>query len=159
MVSRHDGQAQAPECGLATSNRLGIRALTRAGALPNRDFAPTLPIAPAFGLLGAYFLYRGADVTAYILIAIGGSLLIAGAVAPSVLRPLNRAWMALGLLLGKVISPIVLGIIFFIVITPVSVLTRAFGRDELKLKRNGATTYWLERSPPGPESLSFTKQF
>ena len=55
--------------------------------------------------------------------------------APQVLTPLNRIWYEIGVLLGKVISPIVLGIIFFVLITPISLITRLFGRDELKIKR------------------------
>ncbi len=76
------------------------------------------------------------------------------------LRPLNWLWYQLGQLLGKVVSPIILGSIFFLLLTPVSLVTRMFGRDELRLtKRKGQQSYWIERSPPGPEPTSFKNQF
>ena len=80
-------------------------------------------------------------------------------VAPKVLRPLNCAWYELGMLLGKIVSPIVLGIIFFLMITPISLITRLFGRDELKIKKLSLHSYWVDRSPPGPSSDSFKNQF
>ena len=80
-------------------------------------------------------------------------------VAPNFLRPLNRVWYELGMLLGKIVSPIVLGIIFFLMITPISLITRLFGRDELKIKKLSLHSYWVDRSPPGPSSDSFKNQF
>jgi hypothetical protein len=65
----------------------------------------------------------------------------------------------LGLLLGKIISPIVLGLIFFVLITPVSLVTRLFGRDELKMKKRSVESYWVDRSPPEPPSNTFKNQY
>ena len=79
--------------------------------------------------------------------------------SPQILSPLNRLWYSLGLLLGEIVSPIVLGIIFFVLITPVSLLTRLLGRDELKLKKRCLYSYWVDRTPPGPTSSSFNNQF
>ncbi len=79
--------------------------------------------------------------------------------APQVLTPLNRIWYEIGVLLGKVISPIVLGIIFFVLITPISLITRLFGRDELKIKKLSVQSYWVDRLPPGPPPDSFKNQF
>ena len=79
--------------------------------------------------------------------------------APQVLTPLNRIWYEIGALLGKVISPIVLGIIFFVLITPISLITRLFGRDELKIKKLSVQSYWVDRLPPGPPPDSFKNQF
>lgn len=79
--------------------------------------------------------------------------------APAVLAPLNRAWFQLGLLLGKIVSPIVLGVIFFGLLTPVALVARMAGRDELRLKRRDQASYWLERIPPGPAADSFKNQF
>jgi hypothetical protein len=73
--------------------------------------------------------------------------------------PLNKLWFGLGILLGKIISPIVLGIMFFILITPVALATRAFGRDELKLKKRNLNTYWVSRNPAGPAKDSFKNQY
>ena len=80
-------------------------------------------------------------------------------VAPQVLRPLNRLWYGLGLLLGKVVSPIVLALLFFLLITTISLITRLFGRDELKMKKRSVDSYWMNRSPPGPSSDSFKNQY
>ena len=79
--------------------------------------------------------------------------------APQLLTPLNRLWYSLGMLLGKVISPIVLGAMFFVLITPIAIITRLFGRDELKLKKSFVQSYWVDRLPPGPPSDSFKNQF
>ncbi len=79
--------------------------------------------------------------------------------APQLLTTLNRLWYALGILLGKVISPIVLGVMFFLIITPIALITRLFGRDELKIRKFSLQSYWVDRSPPGPPSESFNNQF
>ena len=84
---------------------------------------------------------------------------IAAILTPKILSPLNRLWFSLGLLLGKIVSPIVLALIFFVLITPVSLVTRLFGRDELKMKKRNVESYWVDRSPPGPSSASFKKQY
>ena len=78
---------------------------------------------------------------------------------PIVLRPLNKAWYKLGLLMGRVVSPIVLGILFFILITPIAIVMRLAGRDPLKLRKQNVESHWIERVPPGPESTSFKDQF
>jgi hypothetical protein len=65
----------------------------------------------------------------------------------------------LGLLLGKVVSPIVLALLFFLLITTISLITRLFGRDELKMKKRSVDSYWMNRSPPGPSSDSFKNQY
>ena len=61
--------------------------------------------------------------------------------------------------MGKVVSPIVLGILFFIVISPVAIVTRLFGRDVLLLRKRNVNSYWIERNPPGPQPESFKEQF
>jgi hypothetical protein len=77
--------------------------------------------------------------------------------APTILTPLNRAWFALSLFLGKVVSPIVLSAIFFILITPVALITRLFGRDVLLLKKRQVSSYWVDKEPIEPDS--FKNQF
>lgn len=76
-----------------------------------------------------------------------------------VLRPFNRLWQRLGLLLSKIVSPIVLSLLFFSVVTPVGLLMRAFGKDPLRLRRNGSPSYWIMRQPPGPPPMSMEDQF
>ena len=79
---------------------------------------------------------------------------------PQVLAPLNRIWYELGMLIGKIISPIILGIIFFMLITPIAIITKLFGRDHLKIKKLSVKSYWIDRHPPSrPPSDSFKSQF
>jgi hypothetical protein len=76
------------------------------------------------------------------------------------LAPLNRAWMKLGALLHHVVSPLVLGLIFFGVFTPVGMLMRAFGRDAMARRfEPQARSYWVRRDPPGPADDSFRNMF
>lgn len=130
--------------------------------------SPKLPSERSFGLMfgiifagvGLYGLFKGwssAAVSAFI-----GPCLILAAVSifvPRILAPFNRAWFHLGQLLGKIVSPIVLGIIFFGLITPVALICRMFGRDELKINHRSVSSFWIERDPPGPAANSFKLQF
>lgn len=94
------------------------------------------------------------------LCALAGVLfLVLAAIAPQLLSPLNRAWFAFGELLGRVVSPLALGFIFFALITPVSIITRLFGRDELHLKRRPVASYWTPRHTPVLDPNSFKQQF
>ena len=79
---------------------------------------------------------------------------------PALLAVPNRLWTKLGVLLGKVISPIALGILFYGVITPVGAVMRLTGKDPLRLKLDScADSYWIPRKPPGPPPDSMTNQF
>jgi hypothetical protein len=80
-------------------------------------------------------------------------------ISPSSLLPFNKLWMVLGLLIGKVVSPIVLGAVFFFLITPVGIAMRLSGRDELQLKLHEKGSCWKNRAPAGPEPASFKNQF
>lgn len=80
-------------------------------------------------------------------------------ISPQLLSPINRLWYDIGMILGRIISPIVLGTIFFAMITPISLILRIFGRDELKMKKRSLDTYWVDRSPSGPSSDSFKNQY
>ena len=64
---------------------------------------------------------------------------------PSLLMPFNRLWMLFGFLLGKIVSPIILGLIFYLFITPIAIILRIFGRDELHLDINNKDTFWKQR--------------
>lgn len=118
---------------------------------------------PAY-LEGCPYLSAHPDLAAHALpIAFAAAslvfLLLALAI-PKVLAPLNRAWFKFGLLLHKIVSPVVLGILFFAVFTPMGTLMRLFGGDPLRLRFDAkAATYWIERSPPGPAPESLKDQF
>jgi hypothetical protein len=112
-----------------------------------------------FTLIALYSYWQ--DLNNFAILASIVSFLFAAVtlVAPKVLGLLNHAWYELGMLLGKIVRPIVLGVIFFLMITPISLITRLFGRDELKIKKLSVQSYWVDRSPPGPSSDSFKNQF
>ena len=76
----------------------------------------------------------------------------------NLLRPLNKIWMQFGLLLGLIVSPIILGIIFFGIFTPTAILMRTKGRDALKLKSEIQTSFWIKRQSE-TELGSFKNQF
>ena len=65
-----------------------------------------------------------------------------------ILTPLNRLWFKFGIFLGKIISPIILGIIFFLVVTPTGILLRLFGKDVINLKYNKNNSYWIKKTGP-----------
>jgi hypothetical protein len=95
-----------------------------------------------------------------VLAAVGLLLLVFGLAAPARLAPLNRAWTALGLLLFKVVNPLVLGLIYLTTIVPIGLLMRLMGRDLLNLKLDRqAASYWVVREPPGPAPETMTQQF
>lgn len=79
---------------------------------------------------------------------------------PRALAPLNRMWMRLGLLLHRLVNPVILGIVFYGVVTPTGLLMRALGKDPLRLRCDpNAGSYWIERDPPGPAPDSLKNQF
>lgn len=120
-----------------------------------------LMLTAAFALLGAYQIIRHRSRFAWaacLIAAIAFALL--ALLIPRSLAPLNKAWFYFGELLGKIVSPVVLGIIFFVILTPVAVLTRLFGRDELCLQRPRVKSYWIDRAPPPiSPAQSFRNQF
>jgi hypothetical protein len=90
----------------------------------------------------------------------GALFLTAALLRPSVLHPLNRLWLHLGLLLQKVVSPIVLAVLFYGVFTPMAFAYRIFGKDLLRLRLDrNAQSYWISRTPPGPPAESMDHQF
>ena len=79
---------------------------------------------------------------------------------PGVLTPLNKLWARVGILLHHVVSPVVLGLLFYVTVTPIAVLMRLVGKDPLRLRRDSkAASYWIERTPPGPTPDSMKNQF
>ena len=111
-----------------------------------------------FALVSMYFLINSVLSWAIFFAIIGVLFFITTFVKASLLLPLNKLWMRFGLLLGQIISPLVLGIIFFGIFTPVAFLMRLSGRDELRLKFKNKTSYWILRNEP-IQGDSFRRQF
>jgi hypothetical protein len=94
------------------------------------------------------------------LLPLAALFLVVALVRPGLLAPLNKLWLKFGLLLYKVMNPLVLGLLFFITIMPIGLVMRAFGKDFLRLKLDrDAKSYWIERTPPGPPPQSMKNQF
>jgi hypothetical protein len=118
-----------------------------------------LVFAGAFLVIAGWPLWR-AEGPRWWALGVAVVFALVALVKPALLSRLNRLWMKLGMLLGKVVSPIALGILFFGVLTPVGALLRLGGKDPLRLKRDpGADSYWIPREPPGPPPDSMTNQF
>ncbi|HUS83557.1 MAG TPA: SxtJ family membrane protein [Anaerolineales bacterium] len=93
-------------------------------------------------------------------LALAGAFAVAAFLAPDFLRPLNRLWFRLGLVLNKIVSPIVMGIIFFLTVTPIGLIRRARNSDPLKQKIDpDAETYWIAVDPEHVARSSMKKQF
>jgi hypothetical protein len=119
-----------------------------------------LVFAVVFAAVALLPLLRGLPPRKWAL-AVSGAFALAAWLAPAVLAPLNRFWTGLGLALHRITNPIVLGLLFYGVFTPLGLFyRRVLGKDFLKLKRDaGADTYWIERRPPGPPPESMLNQF
>lgn len=74
------------------------------------------------------------------------AFLILGLINSRLLTPLNKLWFKFGILLGKIISPVIMGIIFFLVVTPIGILMRLFKKDVLNLSFNDNKSYWIEKN-------------
>ena len=123
----------------------------------NRSFG--LVFATVFASVGLLPLFFGGSIRSWALI-VAGAFALAACAFPKVMAPLNVLWTKVGLLLHRVVSPIVLGIMFFLVFTPIGLLMRLLGNDPLRLGFDkNARSYWIERTPPGPPPESLKDQF
>ena len=100
-----------------------------------------------FLLIALYPFAYGGEVRIWSLI-ISITFLILGLLNSKILAPLNKIWFKFGIFLGKIISPLIMGIIFFLVVTPIGLIIRLLGKDLLNLKYNKNKSYWIEKSGP-----------
>ena len=119
-----------------------------------RKFGLTVGIA--FAVLGGIVLWRGKETPAYVLLGLGGVLVLAGLVIPAQLGPVQRAWMGLAHAISKVTTPIFMGVVYFVVLTPVGLLMRAMGKNPLAPPAKGSI--WHAREP-GARRSDLTRQF
>ena len=111
----------------------------------NRSFGIVFFIV--FLLIALYPLIYNGDLRIWSLV-ISLIFLILGLINSKLLTPLNKVWFKFGIFLGKIISPLIMGIIFFLVVTPIGFLMRILGKDVLNLKYNDNKSYWIEKSGP-----------
>jgi len=100
-----------------------------------------------FLIISIYKLIGGENLRISSLI-IAIIFLVLGLLNSRVLTPLNKIWFKFGILLGIIVSPIVMGFVFFIVVTPISLIMKILKKDILNLKKNKERSYWIERSEP-----------
>ena len=111
----------------------------------NRSFGIVFFVV--FFLVAIYPLIHNEEIRIWSLI-ISIIFLILGLINSRILNPLNKLWFKFGILLGKIVSPIIMGIIFFLVVTPIGFIMRILGKDLLNLKFNRNKSYWIEKNGP-----------
>ena len=111
----------------------------------NRSFGIVFFVV--FFVIGIYPIIKGGDIRVWSFV-ISIIFLILGVLNSKTLTPLNKIWFKFGVLLGKFISPVVMGVIFFLVVTPIGLLMRIIGKDVLNLKFNNNKSYWVEKKGP-----------
>jgi len=111
----------------------------------NRSFGIVFFVV--FFLIALYPLINNEDIRIWSLI-ISLIFLILGLINSRILNPLNKLWFKFGIFLGKIVSPIIMGIIFFLVVTPIGFIMRVLGKDLLNLKFNTNKSYWIEKTGP-----------
>ena len=121
----------------------------------SRKFAFT--VGAAFIAIAAVSFLRGHAAAPRVLFAVGGMLAVAGLLIPSKLGGLYRAWMRLGELLSKVTTPLFMGGVYFLVLTPIGMLKRAFGSATLFGPKR--TSYWVDRAPAPTRRGNLERQY
>ncbi|OAN53073.1 SxtJ family membrane protein [Magnetospirillum moscoviense] len=118
-----------------------------------------LVFAVLFAIIALWPLKDGGEIRLWALGA-AVAFLVAALAAPRLLKPLNLLWFKFGMLLHHIVTPLVMGLLFFVTVTPVGLLMRATGKDPMRLKRDpAAASYWIERAPPGPAPETMKNQF
>ena len=111
----------------------------------NRNFG--LTFFGVFLVVSIWPLLYNEQIRIWSLI-VGSIFLILGLLNSKILTPLNILWFKFGIILGKFISPIIMGIIFFFIVTPISLIMKIFGKDLLNLKYNNQKSYWIDKKGP-----------
>tara|TARA_Y100000389_G_scaffold69729_1_gene66420 strand:+ start:370 stop:753 length:384 start_codon:yes stop_codon:yes gene_type:complete len=111
----------------------------------NRSFGVVFFI---FFLIISLYPLLDNNVIRYWSLILSFIFLILGLINSKLLSPLNKLWFKFGIFLGKIISPFVMGVIFFIIVTPIGLFMRILKKDLLKLKFNNKNSYWIEKSGP-----------
>lgn len=126
---------------------------------PGSERAFGIVFAVVFALIAAFPLIKGNPIHLWAVI-VSAVFLGLAFLWPRALAPLNRVWFRFGLFLHSIVNPVIMGMLFFATITPIALLMRLFGKDPLRMKLDKtASTYWIERTPPGPSSESMKNQF
>ena len=111
----------------------------------NRNFGIVFFLV--FLLIAVYPLTNNEEIKVWSVI-ISLIFLVLGLSNSKILTPLNKLWFKFGIFLGKIVSPLIMGIIFFLVVTPIGLIMRLLGKDVLNLKYNKNQSYWIEKNSP-----------
>lgn len=126
---------------------------------PGSDRSFGVVFAFVFAFIGGWPLLGGEPLRQW-AIGLAALFLFIAFIRPKTLHPLNVIWFRFGILLGRVVAPIVMAILYFVAVTPTAFVMRALGHDLLNLKTSkGAASYWVVRDPPDPERNSMKNQF
>ena len=108
----------------------------------NRSFGVVFFVV--FLLIGLWPILKGNEIRIW-SIAISLIFLILGILNSKILTPFNKVWFRFGIFLGNFISPIIMGIVFFLVVTPTGLIMKLFRKDLINLRKNNSSTYWIEK--------------
>ncbi|MDP6031353.1 MAG: SxtJ family membrane protein [Alphaproteobacteria bacterium] len=115
--------------------------------------------AAVFAVIGLWPMTDGEGARVWALV-LGAAFLVLALMRPSLLAPLNRIWLGLGAVLHRIVNPLVMGLMFFAVITPMALILKLVGKNLLhRCFSPDAQSYWIPRQPPGPEPQSMRNQF
>jgi cellulose synthase/poly-beta-1,6-N-acetylglucosamine synthase-like glycosyltransferase len=129
----------------------------KSGKRDLRKFGLTVGIA--LGIFGGLFLWRGKGYYD-ILFYIAGAFLLLSLTVPMVLKPIQKAWMTLAVILGWVMTRVILSILFFVVVTPIGLISRLFGKDFLDLEFDeNSRSYWVPKEPRRTDKHDYEKQY
>jgi large-conductance mechanosensitive channel len=98
-----------------------------------------------FLIISIYPLFNGGNIRIWLLF-FSIVFLILGLLNSKILSPLNKIWFKFGILLGNVVSPIIMGVVFFLIVTPISITMKLFGKNFLNLKKDKKKTYWIKKN-------------
>lgn len=129
----------------------------KSGILELRKFGITLGVV--FGLLGALFFWRAKPFYCQML-AVSGFFLFFGLAFPIILKPIYKVWMGIALVLGFIMTGVILSVLFYLMITPIGLLSKLCGKDSLDLTRDKlAKSYWIQRKKIKFEKSNYERQF
>lgn len=118
-----------------------------------------LVFAAIFAGLALWPLLHGEKIRFWALAA-GGVFMVLALAWPRALSRLNRAWMRFGLSLNRIVSPVAIGVVYYLTLVPMGLVMRACGKKPLRLGFDRATaSYWIQRAPPGPDPQTMKDQF
>ncbi|MGA7414705.1 MAG: SxtJ family membrane protein [Bryobacteraceae bacterium] len=115
-------------------------------------------MAAVFVLVGLIPLTRGMGPRIWALV-VAAVFLVVTLGRPGLLHLLNVGWGRIGVALAKVTTPVLMGLIFYLIVTPLGILFRLLGRDPMRLRSTGQSSYWVRRLPPGPLPETMKDQF